>query len=201
MEFVNGCRDEYVRERRVSSDDEDVVVKLWGINLAIHHSDGPALKGAIGLSPKQMKLLVQRGAIGDFSTLKGMDSEGKQGFRCIKIIHLLCRPMHDSFSGVVEQHHFSFIQHQPFCYISHSQDSHIWNQHPRLEQTKNRVQKESTDPKLLHTDHTRPNLALRVCGKIMRYCGEIHISLIQASPDPNLPSFSTSHHLTHITLA
>ena len=46
MEFVTSCRDESVRVWRVSSDGEDVVVKmLWGTNLAVLHADGLVLKG------------------------------------------------------------------------------------------------------------------------------------------------------------
>ncbi|KAF9283424.1 hypothetical protein BGZ88_010502 [Linnemannia elongata] len=69
MEFVTGCRDESVRVWRVSSDSEDVVVRLlWGTNLAVLHTDGLVLKGTTGLRLMQKKLLVQRGAIGDSLT-------------------------------------------------------------------------------------------------------------------------------------
>ncbi|OAQ28202.1 WD40 repeat-like protein [Linnemannia elongata AG-77] len=72
MEFVTGCRDGSVRVWRVSSDGEDVVVKLlWGTNLAVLHANGLALKGTIGLGSTEKKLLVQRGAIRDsFLTLE-----------------------------------------------------------------------------------------------------------------------------------
>ncbi|KAG9063936.1 hypothetical protein KI688_004050 [Linnemannia hyalina] len=71
MEFVTGCYDESVRVWRVSSDGEDVVIKLlWGTNLAILHADGLVFIGTTGLSPMQKKLLVQRGAIDDSLTLE-----------------------------------------------------------------------------------------------------------------------------------
>ncbi|KAG9063947.1 hypothetical protein KI688_004061 [Linnemannia hyalina] len=71
MEFVTGCSDESVRVWRVSSDGEDVVVKLFcGTNLAVLHTAGLVLKGTIGLSPMQKKLLVQRGTIDDSLTLE-----------------------------------------------------------------------------------------------------------------------------------
>ncbi|KAG9063962.1 WD repeats region domain-containing protein [Linnemannia hyalina] len=71
LEFVTACRDESVRVWRVSSDDEDVVVKLlWGTNLAVLHAEGLVLKGTTGLSPMQKELLVQRGAIDDSLTLE-----------------------------------------------------------------------------------------------------------------------------------
>ncbi|OAQ24028.1 WD40 repeat-like protein [Linnemannia elongata AG-77] len=71
MEFVTACMDESVRVWRVSSDGEDVVVKLlWGTNLAVLYTDGLVLKGTIGLSPSQKKLLDQRGAIDDSLTLE-----------------------------------------------------------------------------------------------------------------------------------
>ncbi|KAG9063979.1 hypothetical protein KI688_004093 [Linnemannia hyalina] len=61
MEFVTGCEDESVRVWRVSSDGEDVVVKLlWGTNLGVLNADGLLLSDTIGLSPMQKKLLVQR---------------------------------------------------------------------------------------------------------------------------------------------
>ncbi|KAG0080202.1 hypothetical protein BGZ90_000316 [Linnemannia elongata] len=70
MEFVTGCADESVRVWRVSSDGEDVVVKLlWGTNLAVLHADGLVLKGTVGLGLMQKKLLVQRSAIADSLTL------------------------------------------------------------------------------------------------------------------------------------
>ncbi|KAG0081576.1 hypothetical protein BGZ90_007017 [Linnemannia elongata] len=71
MEFVTACMDESVRVWRVSSDGEDVVVKLlWGTNLAVLYTDGLVLKDTIGLSPSQKKLLDQRGAIDDSLTLE-----------------------------------------------------------------------------------------------------------------------------------
>ncbi|KAG9063966.1 hypothetical protein KI688_004080 [Linnemannia hyalina] len=72
MEFVTGCRDGSVRVWRVSSDGGDVVVKLlWGTNLAVLNAEGLVLKGTIGLSPMQKKLLVQSGAIDDSLTEGG----------------------------------------------------------------------------------------------------------------------------------
>ncbi|KAG0080201.1 hypothetical protein BGZ90_000315 [Linnemannia elongata] len=69
MEFVTGCMDESVRVWRVSSDGEDVLVKLlWGTNLAVLHADGLVLKGTMGLGSTEQKLLVQRGAIDDSLT-------------------------------------------------------------------------------------------------------------------------------------
>ncbi|KAG9063959.1 hypothetical protein KI688_004073 [Linnemannia hyalina] len=69
MEFVTSCSDESVRVWRVSSDGEDVVVKLlWGTNLVILNAEGLVLKCTTGLSPMQKKLLVQRGAIDDSPT-------------------------------------------------------------------------------------------------------------------------------------
>ncbi|KAF9339279.1 hypothetical protein BGZ91_006480, partial [Linnemannia elongata] len=69
MEFVTGCMDESVRVWRVSSDGEDVLVKLlWGTNLVVLHADGLVLKGTMGLGSTEQKLLVQRGAIDDSLT-------------------------------------------------------------------------------------------------------------------------------------
>ncbi|KAF9536827.1 hypothetical protein EC957_009593, partial [Mortierella hygrophila] len=71
MEFVTACKDESVRVWRVSSDGEDVVVKLlWGTNLAILHAAGLVLKDTTGLSSMQKRLLAQRGAIDDSLTLE-----------------------------------------------------------------------------------------------------------------------------------
>ncbi|KAF9271506.1 hypothetical protein BGZ88_006037 [Linnemannia elongata] len=79
MEFVTGCKDGSVRVWRVSSNGEDVFVKLlWGTNLAVLHADGVMLKGTTGLSPIQKKLLVQRGAIDDSLTLEEVGGLGVQ---------------------------------------------------------------------------------------------------------------------------
>ncbi|KAG9063978.1 WD repeats region domain-containing protein [Linnemannia hyalina] len=71
MEFVTGCRDGSVRVWRVSSDGEDVVVKLlWGTNLGVLQAEGLVLKGTTGLGFTEQKLLVQCGAIDDSLTLE-----------------------------------------------------------------------------------------------------------------------------------
>ncbi|KAG0063985.1 hypothetical protein BGZ90_002426 [Linnemannia elongata] len=71
MEFVTSSLDESVRVWRVSSDGEDVVVKLlWGTNLAVLQASGLVLKGTIGFGSMEQKLLVQCGAIDDSLTLK-----------------------------------------------------------------------------------------------------------------------------------
>ncbi|KAF9119176.1 hypothetical protein BGW39_000495, partial [Mortierella sp. 14UC] len=66
MEFVTGCEDQSVRVWRVSTDGEDVAVKmLWGTNLGVLHTGGSVLKGTTGLSLISRHLLIQRGAIDD----------------------------------------------------------------------------------------------------------------------------------------
>jgi WD40 repeat protein len=70
MEFVTGCLDESVRVWRVSSNGEDVVVKLlWGTNLAVLQAAGLVLKGTTGLGSTEQKLLVQCGAFDDSLSL------------------------------------------------------------------------------------------------------------------------------------
>ncbi|OAQ22254.1 WD40 repeat-like protein [Linnemannia elongata AG-77] len=75
MEFVTGCEDQSVRVWRVSTDGEDITVKmLWGTNLGVLYAGGSVLKGTTGLSLISRHLLIQRGAIDD--TLPLEDSGG-----------------------------------------------------------------------------------------------------------------------------
>ncbi|KAF9271677.1 hypothetical protein BGZ88_005748 [Linnemannia elongata] len=77
MEFVTGCGDRSVRVWRVSSDGEDVVVRLlWGTKLAVLHADGVVFKGATGLGPMHRKMLIQCGAIEDSLTLEEVGGLG-----------------------------------------------------------------------------------------------------------------------------
>ncbi|KAG0044446.1 hypothetical protein BGZ90_008769 [Linnemannia elongata] len=77
MEFVTGSRDESVRVWRVSSDCEDVIVKLlWGTNLVVLQANGLVLEGTTGLGAMEQKLLEQRGEIGDSWTLEEDERSG-----------------------------------------------------------------------------------------------------------------------------
>ncbi|KAF9945223.1 U3 snoRNP protein [Mortierella alpina] len=70
LEFVTGCDDSSVRIWRIASHDNmdggDVSVQmLWGNDVGILCASDLSLQGAIGLSPINQKLLLQRGAKGD----------------------------------------------------------------------------------------------------------------------------------------
>ncbi|KAG0373455.1 hypothetical protein BGX24_011677, partial [Mortierella sp. AD032] len=64
-EFVTSCRDGSIRVWRLPSDEGvNVAVKmLWGLNLRIFCADDLTLDNVIGISPFNLKLLVQRGAV------------------------------------------------------------------------------------------------------------------------------------------
>ncbi|KAG0269298.1 TOR complex subunit lst8 [Linnemannia exigua] len=83
LEFVTGCRDGSVRVWRIASydkdDGEDVSVQmLWGNNVGLLCAFDLTFKGAIGLSPINQKLLVQRGAIDDWSPSEGHEANGRE---------------------------------------------------------------------------------------------------------------------------
>ncbi|KAF9909580.1 hypothetical protein EC991_008405 [Linnemannia zychae] len=78
LEFVTGCGDGSLRVWRIGShdynDEGDVSVQmLWGNDVGLLCASNLTLKGAVGLSPLNQKLLLQRGAIGD-STTEGFES-------------------------------------------------------------------------------------------------------------------------------
>ncbi|KAF9905209.1 hypothetical protein EC991_001912 [Linnemannia zychae] len=78
LEFVTGCGDGSLRVWRIGSHDYndggDVSVQmLWGNDVGLLCASNLTLKGAVGLSPLNQKLLLQRGAIGD-STTEGFES-------------------------------------------------------------------------------------------------------------------------------
>ncbi|KAG0294754.1 hypothetical protein BGZ96_000508 [Linnemannia gamsii] len=77
MEFVTACRDGSVRVWRITRDDggDRVLVKLlWGSNLRMLCTSDLVFKDAIGLSPTDQRLLVQRGAVDPTLVLKEDES-------------------------------------------------------------------------------------------------------------------------------
>ena len=70
-EFVTGCQDRSVRVWRILDGDNggngSVSVELvWGSNICMLSAAGIKLDGVVGLDAGNRRLLIQRGAVGDF---------------------------------------------------------------------------------------------------------------------------------------
>ncbi|KAG0255238.1 hypothetical protein BGZ95_005817, partial [Linnemannia exigua] len=79
LEFVTGCEDGSVRVWRITSHDDDdggdmSVQMLWSNDVGLLCALDLTFEGAIGLSPRSQKLLVQRGAIEDLPPSKGQEA-------------------------------------------------------------------------------------------------------------------------------
>ncbi|KAG0279619.1 hypothetical protein BGZ96_001894 [Linnemannia gamsii] len=77
MEFVSGCKDESVRVWKISIRDGGVedARMVWGTDVGQLCTSGLMLKGAIGLSPINRQLLLQRGAFSDSLPTEKEDEE------------------------------------------------------------------------------------------------------------------------------
>jgi hypothetical protein len=88
MEFASGCRDGSVRVWRIltggEGDGEGASIRmLWGYNVGCLAASDSMIKDAIGLSPTNQKLLVQRGAINSLSSEEGDGSGDEEDCRFI----------------------------------------------------------------------------------------------------------------------
>ncbi|KAG0046515.1 hypothetical protein BGZ89_005278 [Linnemannia elongata] len=74
-EFVTGCLDRSVRVWRILESDDGVdgsvsVELVWGSSIGMLSAVGMRLDGVVGLDAGSLKLLRQRGAVGDFSAFE-----------------------------------------------------------------------------------------------------------------------------------
>ncbi|KAF9900430.1 hypothetical protein EC991_007346 [Linnemannia zychae] len=88
LEFVTGCEDGSVRVWRiVNHDDSDggevFAQMLWGNDIGLLCTTDLTFKGAIGLSPINQKLLVQRNAIDD-SLVSERKGDGEEGLHAVE---------------------------------------------------------------------------------------------------------------------